>query len=223
VQFCELEMAPGNCSQKQNYKWFYDKNLRYCRQFHFSGCNGNENKFETRQQCVQICEKPKRKEICNSNKVYGPCSENIKRWYLDIETHLCEEFTYSGCLGNDNNFESKDECQNYCWEYLSHNLEGVQYQTQKKSEIKQTIVIKDNDTSKINICNLRKDEGEHCDNNGKQLERWYFNPSMFVCLQLDFKGCGGNDNNFLTKENCEKECNTVLTGSSLEIEEKSGK
>ena len=37
-------MKPGNCSQKIS-KWFYDKKLRYCRQFDFTGCNGNQNRL----------------------------------------------------------------------------------------------------------------------------------------------------------------------------------
>ena len=57
---CELEMKQGNCSQKVT-KWFYDKKARYCKQFDFTGCNGNENRFETRQQCTEICENPKRR------------------------------------------------------------------------------------------------------------------------------------------------------------------
>lgn len=60
--FCDQPMMSGNCSQK-TLKWFYDKNSKYCRQFEFTGCNGNENKFETRQQCIEICEKHKRRGI----------------------------------------------------------------------------------------------------------------------------------------------------------------
>jgi hypothetical protein len=60
---CDLPMAEGNCTQKAT-KWFYDKKAKYCRQFEFSGCNGNENRFETRQQCTEICETTKRRGCC---------------------------------------------------------------------------------------------------------------------------------------------------------------
>ena len=60
IDLCELPMAPGNCSQKEN-KWFYDQKTKYCRQFEFSGCYGNDNRFETRHQCTEICEVPKRR------------------------------------------------------------------------------------------------------------------------------------------------------------------
>ena len=41
------------------------------------------------------------------------------RWYHDTETRSCKEFKYGGCLGNENNFGSKIECKNFCWDYLS--------------------------------------------------------------------------------------------------------
>ncbi len=60
ISICDLPVNKGNCSQRVN-KWFYDKQERYCREFEFTGCNGNENKFETREQCIEICESPKRR------------------------------------------------------------------------------------------------------------------------------------------------------------------
>ncbi len=40
----------------------------------------------------------KYKEICNSNKVTGPCSDFKRRWYFDIESKMCSEFQYGGKL-----------------------------------------------------------------------------------------------------------------------------
>lgn len=62
ISTCDLPMETGNCSQKIT-KWFYDKKAMYCRLFEFTGCNGNDNKFETREQCTEICEHPKRRGI----------------------------------------------------------------------------------------------------------------------------------------------------------------
>ena len=60
MDVCELAVAKGNCTQSEA-KWFYDSAAKYCRQFEFTGCNGNANKFETRYQCAEICETPKRR------------------------------------------------------------------------------------------------------------------------------------------------------------------
>lgn len=57
---CNLPLEEGNCSQIIS-KWYYDANLKYCLQFNFTGCNGNENRFENRLQCAEICEIPRKK------------------------------------------------------------------------------------------------------------------------------------------------------------------
>lgn len=36
--------------------------------------------------------------------------------------------------------------------------------------------------------------------------RYYFNKSTLRCETLTYSGCGGNANNFKTKEECEKVC-----------------
>ncbi|KAK5980709.1 BPTI/Kunitz inhibitor domain-containing protein, partial [Trichostrongylus colubriformis] len=35
-------------------------------------------------------------------------------WYFDISEGTCKQFTYSGCRGNDNRFETKESCERRC-------------------------------------------------------------------------------------------------------------
>ncbi|XP_070378510.1 papilin-like isoform X2 [Dermacentor albipictus] len=44
----------------------------------------------------------------------GPCRASITRYYFDTRTGTCEEFTYGGCEGNLNNFETVEECKASC-------------------------------------------------------------------------------------------------------------
>ncbi|GAA54350.1 Kunitz-type serine protease inhibitor kunitoxin-Tel1 [Clonorchis sinensis] len=44
----------------------------------------------------------------------GPCNFRTRRFYYDKESGDCKEFTYNGCLGNMNNFESKASCKMVC-------------------------------------------------------------------------------------------------------------
>eukprot|EP00062_Callorhinchus_milii_P005544 gi/632945099/ref/XP_007887867.1/ PREDICTED: collagen alpha-6(VI) chain-like isoform X1 [Callorhinchus milii] len=51
---CALNVDEGNC---RNYilKWFFNQELKRCQQFWFSGCRGNRNRFDTKQECEDLC------------------------------------------------------------------------------------------------------------------------------------------------------------------------
>jgi len=42
------------------------------------------------------------------------CRSKLKRWYYDSSSETCKLFVWSGCGGNDNRFESREECENRC-------------------------------------------------------------------------------------------------------------
>lgn len=52
------------------------------------------------------------------------------------------------------------------------------------------------------ICDLPDDSGP-C--RGKE-QRYFFNSQLGRCDDFDYGGCGGNDNNFVTRQQCENEC-----------------
>lgn len=56
------------------------------------------------------------KEQCSQPKDAGPCAEYALRWYFDSERDggRCAPFWYGGCQGNQNNYESLQECENVC-------------------------------------------------------------------------------------------------------------
>lgn len=47
-------------------------------------------------------------------KEEGPCRAVLKRFYYDVDHQQCRQFTYGGCRGNRNNFETYDECAMAC-------------------------------------------------------------------------------------------------------------
>lgn len=46
--------------------------------------------------------------------VPGSCDAKIPSWYFDAGSKTCETFTYGGCLGNNNKFSTKTDCEAKC-------------------------------------------------------------------------------------------------------------
>uniref|UniRef100_T1H1P6 BPTI/Kunitz inhibitor domain-containing protein n=1 Tax=Megaselia scalaris TaxID=36166 RepID=T1H1P6_MEGSC len=53
-------------------------------------------------------------EICKLPSKFGLCKALIPRYFFNINLNKCEHFTYGGCGGNANNFQSEDECNSAC-------------------------------------------------------------------------------------------------------------
>ncbi|XP_045649614.1 collagen alpha-1(XXVIII) chain [Ursus americanus] len=51
---CLEALKPGNCGEYV-VRWYYDKQVNSCARFWFSGCNGSGNRFNSEQECQEIC------------------------------------------------------------------------------------------------------------------------------------------------------------------------
>ncbi len=51
---------------------------------------------------------------CQLPKEPGNCLAAIPRWWFNAQSGKCEQFTYGGCGGNANNFESIEQCVKSC-------------------------------------------------------------------------------------------------------------
>lgn len=58
--------------------------------------------------------------ICLLPSTAGPCRGNFERWYFDVGMQKCLPFSYGGCRGNENRFETMDECTEACAVSQSH-------------------------------------------------------------------------------------------------------
>lgn len=59
---CGLKKDRGSC-RDFTVKWFYDTDYGGCSRFWYGGCEGNENRFKTQEECKEVCVQPKGKGI----------------------------------------------------------------------------------------------------------------------------------------------------------------
>ncbi|XP_041968114.1 BPTI/Kunitz domain-containing protein-like [Aricia agestis] len=114
---------------------------------------------------------------CRLKPEEGPCRANLEMFYFNSSSMDCTKFTWGGCQGNGNRFETYNECMSQCVRKGEHRV-------------------------RPQWCTLSFDYGYCFD----QLVRWYYDPLYGVCKRRMYSGCGGNRNNFKTKRQCSEEC-----------------
>ncbi|EUB61667.1 Kunitz-like protease inhibitor [Echinococcus granulosus] len=57
---------------------------------------------------------PSKPEYCLLEMDHGPCFALLLRYAYDKKLDQCVEFTFGGCGGNKNNFETLEECEKNC-------------------------------------------------------------------------------------------------------------
>nr|XP_045601842.1 amyloid-beta precursor protein-like [Procambarus clarkii] len=57
---------------------------------------------------------PDTSNICFLPPVTGVCRAHFTRFFYNPETHACDCFVYGGCKGNENRFDTLDECMRTC-------------------------------------------------------------------------------------------------------------
>lgn len=242
---CELEKDAGSCSKYVNM-WVYDRQQGKCIRFWYGSCEGNENRFETEQKCQETCVSPKGIEVCLLPKMTGPCQASSIRYYYNREKNECQQFPYGGCNGNENNYQTLEQCQSTCSkETIEQCTQPVQsgpckgkynrfyYDTvtgQCRSFLyggcgknqNNFVTLKDC----LNRC-VKPREKDICLQPkiiGTCQERrptWYFDLIERECKLFNYSGCKGNHNRFATKEECDLSCSSLKTSKTFKNDIKS--
>ncbi|XP_035703436.1 papilin isoform X2 [Folsomia candida] len=203
-----------------------------CESSWFGCCpDGNtEAKGEDFEGCEEIPIKPG--DVCGLDKERGSCRNFTVKWFFDMEYGGCSRFWWGGCDGNGNRFATQDECKSVCVEpegrdacYLPQvpgPCEGYYpswyYDPQREMCLQfvyggclgnnnrfATRELCENNClmpDRIDACDQPKTEGP-CKGN---YTRHFFDKEGESCVEFQYGGCKGNNNNFLTGRECEQRC-----------------
>ncbi|XP_026111713.1 BPTI/Kunitz domain-containing protein [Carassius auratus] len=116
---------------------------------------------------------------CTDPKDVGQGNENRFKFFYDPQKELCVPFLFKGQGGNSNRFNSDEECVKAC--------------SPKAHEI-----YPDDDK----VCSLPKDEGDCF----ASIPKYYYDNTEKMCLMFLYRGCNGNGNRFVSREDCQAMC-----------------
>ncbi|XP_028842888.1 WAP, Kazal, immunoglobulin, Kunitz and NTR domain-containing protein 2 [Denticeps clupeoides] len=109
----------GDCGE-ENISWYYEAKRNNCFTFTYGQCHKNRNHFDAYEACMLSCG-AELAAPCSLPSLQGPCKAYEPRWAYSSALKQCQSFVYGGCGGNENNFETKEACEEACPFPKNHN------------------------------------------------------------------------------------------------------
>ncbi|XP_045530771.1 kunitz-type serine protease inhibitor A-like [Pieris brassicae] len=126
---CKMQPNGYDCSGKGKFTpvFYYDILLEDCKTAYIGQCPHQYNTYNNLRTCNEACRDSTRKEIkgikspqvyCRLQPDFGRCNSYHPMWFFDLSTRTCKGFSYSGCGGNVNRFDTHQECVSACSELI---------------------------------------------------------------------------------------------------------
>lgn len=85
----------------------------------YTGCPNQAGYYATEAECITTCIDPSYRTLparCTKSIKSGHrgCLAKITRWGYDEAAGECVSFTYTGCGGNNNRFDTAQQCKDTC-------------------------------------------------------------------------------------------------------------
>ncbi|KAF8383048.1 hypothetical protein PRIPAC_72190 [Pristionchus pacificus] len=168
---------------------------------------------------------------CEQSLEVGEGPHNLTRWYADPDdkacSRKCKQFQYGGTKGNQNNFLTKAMCENTCSKQCSDPCgsgsllmlpTGEPRQCSPLSPCPNTHWCHVGVTPQTTVCCSAVPDTCHLPlalgHGTSHLTRWRFDADKKKCVSFFYSGEGGNQNMFLTAEDCATVCPTFFNPCS---------
>ncbi|XP_071097116.1 uncharacterized protein [Haliotis cracherodii] len=206
---CQLAPKPGMCRAFMP-KWFYNHTSNRCEKFVYGGCNGNDNKFNTVEECYEECHEeanPCKMEECGDQQkcslgidyscTHGKCAHWAECRYVFANPHI-SGFNVPTCSAE--KYTSMQCHHGYCW-CVSGDGQPIQGSLAKKYGV---------------IC---QDDGQYTVNEGQAVNCSNGGTPNLSCLDTCMgKVCPGNPNATCVVNLCSPDCSHKFMMETEEVE-----
>ncbi|KAM8903653.1 kunitz-type protease inhibitor 2 [Spinachia spinachia] len=129
TEHCGAEPEVGPCRAAFQH-WYYNSETGTCQSFIYGGCKGNKNNYNSKESCMETCTVrvlPSSKKVAADDDISseykdgcmvtsdpGLCRAAFPMFYYDVKASTCLSFIYGGCGGNQNRYNTVEECMSRC-------------------------------------------------------------------------------------------------------------
>ncbi|XP_061433952.1 papilin-like isoform X1 [Lethenteron reissneri] len=179
---CKMDKEIGPC-KAHIPRYFYNRLTQCCQKFYYGGCDGNANNFKTEAECRIACKTVQSDESDDELSIRAICT--MDREIGPCKAHIPRYF-YNRLT---------QRCQKFYYGGCDGNANNFETETECRIACKTVQKVPKK-------CRFEPETG----NCKAAFPRHFYNMTTGQCENFIYGGCGGNDNNFHTTEECVESC-----------------